>query len=636
MVSFLLIRKIKIAGESTQKITNAIAAGAQAFLFSEYKILAVFALATTGILYFLLGTPTTISFVLGAFFSGIAGYLGMKTATTANGRVAEKCETHVKEALRVAFNSGLVTGTAVVSLGLLGVTFLFWLFNDPAIIFGFGLGASSVALFARVGGGIYTKAADVGADLVGKIEKGIPEDDPRNPAVIADNVGDNVGDVAGMGADLFESYSDSLIAAMVIGASLGAVNVVFPLVIAAVGIIASILGGVLVTSLKTDGSIGSLSGNMNKGIFAASFLVVVLAYILVGYFGLEMGVFYSICIGLVTGILIGLSTEYFTSSSYKPTRLIAQAGKTGPATNIIQGLSTGMLSTIAPVILVSAAILGAYAFAGLYGIAIAAVGMLSTLGVTLAADSYGPVADNAAGIAEMAGLGEKTRQKAETLDAVGNTTAAIGKGFAIGSAALAALALFTSYMQVTGLTAIDISSPSVIAGLFVGSSLTFVFSALTMGAVGKAAIKMVEEVRRQFKSIKGLMSGKAEPDYKRCVDISTQAALREMMLPTFISIAAPLVVGLMFGVEALGGLLIGTLSTGFMLAVFMANAGGAWDNAKKYVEDNHLGGKGSDTHKATIVGDTVGDPFKDTSGPSLNILIKLMSIIALVFIPLFL
>ncbi len=620
----------------TKDLSDMIHKGAMTFLNKEYKFLAIFMVVVALVLWLVIpeGHKLAIAFIVGGIFSGLAGNIGMRIATKANARTAWGVKKSLNEGLGIAFSSGAVMGMSVVGLGLLGVAVLYLVFGEPSIIYGFGFGASSIALFARVGGGIYTKAADVGADLVGKLEAGIPEDDPRNPAVIADNVGDNVGDVAGMGADLFESYVDSIIAAMVIGTTLSAAKgnpVLLPLVLAAAGIISSVVGTFFVRTKKKS----RVHSALNKGIFASSITMVILSLGIIWYYMGELGVFYAALAGLVAGIVIGLSTEYYTANDRKPAQKIARASETGAATNIIQGLSNGMLSTIIPVAAVCAAILLAYKFGGLYGIAISAVGMLSTLGITLATDTYGPVADNAAGIAEMAGLGKDIRKKAEGLDAVGNTTAAIGKGFAIGSAALTALALFVSYTQVTNLSVIDIGTPSVIIGLFLGAMMPFFFSALSMEAVGKAAFDMVEEVRRQFKSIKGLMKGKAKPDYERCVDISTAAALREMVIPGVVTVLMPIVVGIFLGPEALGGLLAGALVTGFLMAVFMANAGGSWDNAKKYIEEGHHGGKGSDAHKAAVVGDTVGDPFKDTSGPSINILIKLMTIVALVFVPLF-
>ncbi|MCD6464034.1 sodium-translocating pyrophosphatase [Candidatus Woesearchaeota archaeon] len=618
------------------EISEAIRQGAKAFLNKEYQVLIVFAVIVAALLWIFLSWQLSIAFVFGALFSAMAGNFGMRIATQANVRTANACKKNLGKGLSIAFNSGLVMGLTVVGLGLLGVSVLYLIFKDPKIIYGFGFGASSIALFARVGGGIYTKAADVGADLVGKVEKGIPEDDPRNPAVIADNVGDNVGDVAGMGADLFESFVDSIIAAMVLGTILGKQYVFMPLALAAAGIASAVIGSFFV-KLKTNKASASLASKaLNKGILTTSLLVLVLTIALAKLVVNDLNIAWAAISGLIAGVIIGLSTEYYTSPDRKPAQSIAKAATTGAGTNIIQGLAIGMLSTLIPVIVVVAAIIIAFKTASLYGVAIAAVGMLSTLGITLAADTYGPVADNAAGIAEMAGLGELVRKRAETLDAVGNTTAAVGKGFAIGSAALTALALFASFSQVTGITSIDISKPEVISGLMLGVALPFLFSALTMQAVGKAAKAMVEEVRRQFKTIKGLMQGKAKPDYARCVKISTESALKQMILPSLIAILSPVIVGALLGLEALGGLLAGVTASGFLLAVFMANAGGAWDNAKKFIEEGNLGGKGSAAHKAAVVGDTVGDPFKDTSGPSLNILIKLISIVAIVVAPLLL
>jgi K(+)-stimulated pyrophosphate-energized sodium pump len=520
---------------------------------------------------------------------------------------------------------------SVVGLGLLGVTLSYLAFNDPALIYAFGFGASSIALFARVGGGIYTKAADVGADLVGKVEQGIPEDDPRNPAVIADNVGDNVGDVAGMGADLFESYVDAIIAAMVLGfAFMGTNGILIPLALAAIGIVASII-----STLGVKVSRENLFGAIDKAILLAALLMAAISYVFLVFFLGNFFLFLAVVSGLAGAIIIGYSTEFVTSPFHSPTQKIAAAARSGAGTNVITGLSTGMLSTAVPVLTVGGVILLSYYFSGMLGVAIAAVGMLGTLGITLASDTYGSVADNAAGISEMAGLGKKVRERAELLDAVGNSTAAIGKGFAISSAALTALALFASFIVVAGLDSIDVAVPSVTVGLFLGALMPFVFSAFTMSAVGKAAVSMVEEVRRQFREIKGLMDGKAVPDYQKCIQISTQAALREMVVPSLIAILAPVAVGLVLGTEALGGFLAGSIATGFLMAVFLANAGAAWDNAKKYIEAGHFGGKGSEAHKAAVVGDTVGDPAKDTAGPSLNILIKLMTIVALLALPLF-
>lgn len=615
------------------EIARAISEGADAFLKSEYKLLLIFIAIVFAGIWLGLGSITTAgAFLVGALFSVLAGYFGMKVATRANVRTANAARTGgINEALRVAFSGGTVMGMCVVGLGLIGASVLYIITKNSDVLTGFSLGASSVALFARVGGGIYTKAADVGADLVGKVEAGIPEDDPRNPAVIADNVGDNVGDVAGMGADLFESYVGSIVSAIVLGVfSFGATGAVYPLVLSGLGIIASVLGTFFVRGGKNADPMKALKmGSYTSAILVAAGSVA-LSFVCFGSVNTSLAI---IC-GLIVGLAIGFFTEVYTSDKYRFVKSIAKQSTTGSATNIICGLSTGMLSTCVSIILVCLGILGAYKFAGLYGIALAAVGMLSTAGMTVAVDAYGPIADNAGGIAEMAGLEESVRDITDRLDSVGNTTAAMGKGFAIGSAALTAMALFVSYAQAAELQMIDILDPFVIIGLLLGGMLPFLFSALTMSSVSKAAESMIREVRRQFKEHAGILKGTERPDYRTCVSIAATSALKEMILPGAIAIVAPLLVGFLLGPAALGGLLAGSVVTGVLMAIFMSNSGGAWDNAKKYIEGGNFGGKGSEAHKAAVVGDTVGDPFKDTSGPSINILIKLMTIVSLVFVPL--
>ena len=674
LFAFFLSRRVMKADEGTdlmKKIAGAVRKGANAYLKRQYTGVAIFfavmfvillILAIAGFL-----TPfVPVAFLTGGFFSALSGFIGMKIATYANGRTANSASKSLNAGLRIAFSAGGVMGFVVVGLGLLDISiwyfFLkFWystvdvMQNEAAQVqaitsamLTFGMGASSMALFARVGGGIFTKAADVGADLVGKVETGIPEDDPRNPAVIADNVGDNVGDVAGMGADLYESYVGSIIstAALAVAAGLGFKGVVIPMSMAAVGILASIIGTFFVRT-KENASQKNLLGSLRLGTWISAALIAVAAFPLI-YFGLgaeKIGFYFAILSGLLAGILIGVVTEYYTSDSYKPTKKLAGTSSTGPATVIIGGLSLGMLSTVLPVVIVGASVLVSYFLSGgsdsynngLYGVGLSAVGMLATLGITLATDAYGPVADNAGGIAEMAHMGEEVRKRTDALDSLGNTTAATGKGFAIGSAALTALALIASYIAEIQVLKPDfnfnltITNPPVLIGLFIGGVLPFLFAALTMDAVGRCAQKIVVEVRRQFREIKGLMTGEADPDYASCVDICTRSAQREMIAPAIVAVAAPIIVGLILGVNGVAGMLAGATVSGFILAVMMANSGGAWDNAKKYIESGEYGGKGSDNHKAAVVGDTVGDPFKDTSGPSINILIKLLSMVSIVF-----
>ena len=633
----IYVKRADAGNERMQEIAAAIAEGANAFLMAEYKILAVFIAVLFVLMGLLISWGTAICFLLGAGFSILAGFFGMRVATKANVRTASAAMTGgMNRALSIAFSGGSVMGLCVVGLGLLGCSMIYIITGNYDILFGFSLGASSIALFARVGGGIYTKAADVGADLVGKVEAGIPEDDPRNPAVIADNVGDNVGDVAGMGADLFESYVGALVSALTLGVSVvglfNGAGIFYPLAVAAVGIIASVIATFFVRGSEGANPHAALK----LGSYIASGIVAVVSVILsfVFFGGATSGI--AIVAGIIVGLVIGFVTEVYTSEDYKSVKSIAEQSETGSATTIISGVAVGMLSTWIPIVLICLGVFISYRVTGnLYGIALAAVGMLSTTGITVAVDAYGPIADNSGGIAEMSGLDPHVREITDKLDAVGNTTAAMGKGFAIGSAALTALALFVSYCSEVQLSALDLLDPNVVIGLLIGGMLPFAFSAMTMNSVSKAAYKMIAEVRRQFRTIPGILEGISKPDYGTCVSISTKAALHEMVVPGLMAVIAPLAVGILFGAAALGGLLAGSLVTGVMLAIFMSNSGGAWDNAKKYIEGGHHGGKGSDAHKASVVGDTVGDPFKDTSGPSINILIKLMTVVALVFAPVF-
>ncbi len=628
-----IVMEINPGNEKMQKISKAIQVGARAFLFSEYKILYLIVFAFSLILGFSNSWIMALSFVFGATLSVLAGFFGMSIATRANTRTANEAQSSLARALKVAFNGGAVMGMTVTSLGLFGLGLTFFLTGgDTIVLSGYAMGASFVALFARVGGGIFTKAADVGADLVGKTEAGIPEDDPRNPATIADNVGDNVGDVAGMGADLYESYVGSIFSASVLGALMFDVKgAVFPFLIAAFGLISSIIGIIIVNISINEKENLDPSKMLHLGTYAANVIELIIIFVLSKLILDTFQAALVITLGMIVGILIGSITEYYTAK--KPIEKLASTATSGSAPLLINGMALGMESTAIPVILIGIATIVSFSLLGLFGIALAAVGMLSTLGITLAIDAYGPIADNAGGIAEMSGLDPKVRERTDLLDSVGNTTAAIGKGFAIGSATLTALALFASYIQVTGISMVDLNDPNVFVGALVGAMLPFLFSALTMKAVGDSANIMVNEVRRQFKVIPGLMEGKAEPDYAKCVEIATAGSLKKMTLPSLLAVFSPIIIYFLLGKVAVAGTLAGTTVAGVMLAIFMSNSGGAWDNAKKYIETGKYGGKGSMAHKASVIGDTVGDPFKDTAGPAINILIKLMSIVSIVVIP---
>lgn len=624
------ILKLNPGNKKMQELSGYIRQGATTFLKKEYKLMIIATIAITIALWFLISIPVAITFVIGTFFSALAGNIGMRSATRANARTAQAASKSLNDGLKVAFTSGMVMGMATVGIGLSSIIISYLIFKEPGILYGFGLGASLTALFARVGGGIYTKAADVGADLVGKVEQGIPEDDPRNPATIADNVGDNVGGIAGMGADLFESYVEAIIAAMVLGVAVfGEKGVILPLIITAAGIISTFIGTMFVGT-KTE----KIYMAIDKGTFASAAIMIILAFIITKFYVHDIRLFYATISGLISGVIIGYSTEYMTSAKKKPTQFIAEAAQTGPATIIIRGIAVSMKSTVVPMLTIALSMLIAYQFGGLYGIAIAAVGMLSIVGMSLAADAYGPVTDNAAGIAEMAKMGKITRERTEMLDEVGNTMAAESRGLQIGTSALTVLALFACFLETTKLEVINLGSAEVIAGLFIGAVIPFIFSSMVINAVGKAAFEMVLEIRRQFRKNKDILKGKVPPDYNKCIAISTDRSLKDMILPGIISVVVPIIIGL-WSLEALGGFLMGTITVGIMLAMFMSNAGCAWDNAKKYIEQGHFGGKGSEAHKASVIGDTVGDPLKDTAGPSLDILIKIVITSALVFLPIF-